>query len=169
MTPDKTTDQPEGTDMTRIGPAALDPDDATLRRLIRDAYTHPALDGDPAPHRLDVTISPHLEAPELRVTCTAPPGAACRLTCTGAVAGRCDERCADDCDGTLVDGGVCLAVSWLDGDPDYIYAAYDGPARPFTSGPVDCRWDPTEAAWSWRYAADRPTVAAVRESARVAP
>jgi hypothetical protein len=109
----------------------------------------------PGAHRVTLTDERGLIVPVL--DCTAPVGAPCRVTCEGAVAGRCDERC-ECAEPSLVDGGVCLAAGWLNDydPPDFLAARVGRPDRELTSAPVAVRWSGSDAAWQWTYTDELP-------------
>jgi hypothetical protein len=138
---------------------------AAARRITAD------LDGaapPDTPHWIDLAIVHGCDAPEIRVRCSAMPGAPCRETCVGALRGDCTpDRCDDWCDGSLVDAGRCLAASWL-GDADSVFADYAGPTRPLEPGPIIVKYG--DGGWSWLYAADLPDGVTARAWAgRAAP
>jgi hypothetical protein len=154
---------------------------AQLRALIADAYAttddRRELPGlahadalldrlRPAPHWITVLDGGARDGH--RFHCTADVGAPCREICEGAARGLCDDAHDVACDRTLLDGGECLAVLWLDeADPDALLAAYIGPeGREFTSAPVAVRWSALDTQWQWTYVADLPRDTSPQEWAR---
>lgn len=87
---------------------------------------------------------------EGEITCTAPPGAGCRMTCPTGECGEWfgDEECS--C-GPLVPRpeGECGAAEWIDNEG--IVDAYIGPPAEIHSGPVGIEWD---SGYRWTYPAE---------------
>jgi hypothetical protein len=78
------------------------------------------------------------------VTCTAPPGSPCRMTCPTK---ECEEWEGPSC-GPLVeypDG--CLAAEWLDARG--VVDEYRGPDAEIRSGPVEVEWHGDGYGWSY--------------------
>ncbi len=74
------------------------------------------------------------------VSCTAEPGAQCRLGCPAG----CESW---PCDHGLVDTGSCNVVTWLEAEG--VIDCYDGGPTTVRSGPITTWWD---EAYMWRYA-----------------
>lgn len=106
-------------------------------------------------HRVALTIGRRSVA--VHVECTADVGAPCRLTCQGAVEGRCDLVCSCE-EPSIVDGGRCQPAAWFnDYDPADFLDAYVGPpGRELASAPIAVRWCAREQDWQWMFVADLP-------------
>lgn len=76
-----------------------------------------------------------------KLTCTAPEGAPCRLTCPK---GCPSWPCAHD----LIDEGHCNGVEWIDatGAVDSWGGIFE---KPLKDGPIYLWWDGD--CWLWRY------------------
>ncbi|KXO99051.1 Uncharacterised protein (plasmid) [Tsukamurella tyrosinosolvens] len=88
----------------------------------------------------------------LTFSCTAPVGASCREVC----ANGCEEYHAADCDRTMIDGGECAGLLWLNGSGTELQA-YTGELtdrRVWVSGPIEAWWDDYQEMFLWRFAGE---------------
>lgn len=98
-------------------------------------------------HRVDVAADG-----TLTFSCTAAVGASCREVC----ANGCEEYHAKDCDRTMIDGGECNALLWLNGTGTEL-EAHTGELidrSEWVSGPIETWWDNYQEMFLWRFAGE---------------
>jgi DNA-binding CsgD family transcriptional regulator len=79
------------------------------------------------------------------------------FACTAPVGAKCRAVCSEDCETwgpnhqhTLVDGGECMALVYLDAaNPEESYQGED--RAPLNSGPIDVTWDSSIETYTWQY------------------
>lgn len=84
---------------------------------------------------------------EAVVSCTAPKGAACRMTCTAG----CESWTLTGHEHTLVDQGFCNAVEWFDNCDSFLDCKVTYSAEAVRDAPIRVGWEGD--FWGWEYLA----------------
>ena len=82
---------------------------------------------------------------DAKITCSAPAGAGCRLTCPMG----CESWIFGEHDHELVDAGTCLLLEFIENDESTMWELYDGAPGPLHSGPVDLTFQEEFVTWSY--------------------
>jgi hypothetical protein len=120
-------------------------------------------------HRIDITIDTRSGIGH-KFHCAATEGASCRLVCPDgceefSTTNHVSDTLGDDREWlqpltdeertdlvrrhTLVDGGECNSLTFLENDPDYFWELYDGEPAPIHSGPVEFVWNGEFVTWHY--------------------
>lgn len=106
---------------------------------------YPGLD-----HLLTVTLNADGDLVH-KITCHAPEGALCRITCDDG----CEEFEFEGHEHLLIDSGECMPLVYLENYDENVREMYDGDVRPLTAdGPVTLNYHSGDYFVSWRYADD---------------
>lgn len=79
--------------------------------------------------------------------CNAITGSTCRLVCEH----DCEDVHRAECDGSTKDGGMCMALPYLESsEACETYVGATDQAQ-WHSGLIDAEWNDHFEAWHWRY------------------